>query len=229
MRASSSIILLVLMIAAACLALVLRPISKLADQGPPFELNKVIPKSFGEWQEDGQPTFIIIDPQQQQTLDAIYSQTLSRTYVNDHKERVMLSIAYGRDQRDSNQAHRPEICYPAQGFVLLNKQLGIIETANGIIPVTRIQTSAGLRYEPVTYWRTIGAHVISSGMEKKRFELSYGLKGEVPDGMLFRVSSIDENSQHAFDLQDKFVRDLLQSLHAIDLKRIAGLDFKHGH
>lgn len=217
------------MIVAACLAFVSRPISKLADQGSPFELNKAIPKSFGGWREDAQPTVIIIDPQQQQTLNAIYSQTLSRTYINERKERVMLSIAYGRDQRDSNQAHRPEVCYPAQGFVLLSKQLGIVETANGIIPVTRIQTSAGLRYEPVTYWRTIGAHVFSSGMEKKRYELSYGLKGEIPDGMLFRVSSIDENSQYAFDLQDEFIRDLLKSLEAVDLKRIAGLEAKHEH
>ena len=34
----------------------------------------------------------------------------------------MLSIAYGKNQSDALQLHKPEICYPAQGFTLLAKQ-----------------------------------------------------------------------------------------------------------
>ena len=51
-----------------------------------------------------------------------------------------------------------------------------------------------------------------SGTDKKLEELRYGLHGEIPDGMLFRVSSIDTNTQSAFSLQESFVRDLLNSL-----------------
>ena len=29
---------------------------------------------------------------------------------------IMLSIAYGEDQRDGMKLHYPEVCYPAQGF-----------------------------------------------------------------------------------------------------------------
>ena len=81
----------------------------------------------------------------------------------------------------------------------------------------------GQRHEPVTYWTTIGTHVVLSAIDKKLEELRYGLKGDIPDGMLFRVSSIDTNTQSAFALQESFVRDLLNSLEPTLRKRISGL------
>lgn len=216
-------ILLALMLAASAGAFALRPSRMIADQGPAFDAEAAIPHSFADWRQDEQPSALIIDPQQQQTLDTIYSQTLSRTYVNSHNDRVMLSIAYGRDQRDANQAHKPEVCYPAQGFLLLSKQAGKIETTNGVIAVTRIHTNLGQRFEPVTYWTTVGSHVVVSGLDKKIRELNYGLKGEIPDGLLFRVSSINPDTTAAFSLQESFVRDLLNSLEPTLRKRISGL------
>jgi hypothetical protein len=38
--------------------------------------------------------------------------------VNAGGSRIMLSFAYGGDQHGSLLAHNPEVCYPAQGFVL---------------------------------------------------------------------------------------------------------------
>ena len=38
----------------------------------------------------------------------------------------MLSLAYGDDQRADLTAHKPEVCYPAQGFQLhANKEDGL--------------------------------------------------------------------------------------------------------
>lgn len=216
-------LLLALILAAAGAALGLRPTRMIADQGQPLVLELVIPNEFGDWREDKQPSHMVIDPLQQQSLEAIYSQTLSRTYVNSANARVMLSIAYGRDQRDENQAHKPEICYPAQGFVVHNKQRGILETQHGAIPITRVQTNLGQRYEPVTYWTTVGTYVVLSGTDKKLQELRYGLKGDIPDGILFRVSTITSDTQSAFAQQDSFVRDLLDSLEPSSRKRISGL------
>jgi EpsI family protein len=39
-------------------------------------------------------------------------------YVNASGYRIMLSLAYGSDQRGALQAHKPEVRYPAQGFTL---------------------------------------------------------------------------------------------------------------
>ena len=77
-----NIIILVLMLVTAGLAIAMRPTQMIADQGPAFELEAVIPHQFGDWHEEKQSSNLIIDPQQQQTLETIYSQTLSRTYVN---------------------------------------------------------------------------------------------------------------------------------------------------
>ena len=109
----------------------------------------------------------------------------------------MLALAYGKDQRDAMQVHYPEVCYPAQGFALQEKQIGTLATERGAIPVTRILTNLGQRIEPVTYWTTVGDRVVQTGLQKKLAEMSYGLSGKIPDGMLIRVSSIDtERTMH---------------------------------
>ncbi|MDN5934788.1 MAG: EpsI family protein [Nitrosospira sp.] len=205
-------ILLALMLAASGLALALRPTHKIAEQGPAIDLETMIPRTFGDWREERQSSARIVDPQQQEMIDKIYTQTLSRTYVNADGYRIMLAVAYGDDQRDAMQTHYPEVCYPAQGFSLKDKQAGILATASGSIPVTRILTNLGSRDEPVTYWTTIGDRVVRSGIQKKLAEMRYGLNGEIPDGMLIRVSSIDSDAANAYDMQVRFADQMLGAL-----------------
>lgn len=205
-------LLLALMVAASGLAIAMRPTQKIADMGPPVKLEIMIPKAFGDWREEPQNQTFIVDPQQKELINLIYSQTLSRTYINAEGYRIMLSIAYGSDQSDAKQVHKPEVCYPAQGFVLKNKQYGQLATPNGAIPVTRIETSLGQRNEPVTYWITVADRVVGPGLEKKLTELSYGLSGKIPDGLLFRLSSIDGDTNRAYEKQIAFSGQLIGSL-----------------
>src|SRR5687768_18452933 len=197
-------VLLVLMLAASGLALALRPTQKIADQGPAIDLETMIPHAFGDWSEEQHNSVQMVDPQQQEMIEKIYTQTFSRTYINNHGYRIMLAIAYGDDQRDSMQMHYPEVCYPAQGFLLENKEAGVLTTENGPIPVTRILTSLGRRNEPVTYWTTVGDKVFQGGLQKKLTEMSYGLSGKIPDGMLIRISSIDADTKTAYEIQTEF-------------------------
>ena len=216
-------ILLVLMLAASGLALALRPTHKVADQEPPLDLEAVIPRTFGEWREEKQFSAQIVDPQQQEMIDKIYTQTLSRTYVNASGYRIMLAIAYGDDQRDSLQTHYPEVCYPAQGFELLSRQSGNMSSSFGAIPVTRLVTSLEKRrIEPVTYWVMIGDKPITGGWNKKLAEMRYGLNGFIPDGLLFRVSSIDEENKHAFQMHQSFISDILSAISPPERKRVSG-------
>lgn len=217
-------ILLMLMLAASGLALALRPTQKMADQGPPINLETMIPRTFGDWYEEQQHSAQIVDPQQQEMIDKIYTQTLSRTYVNSSGYRIMLAIAYGDDQRDSLQTHYPEVCYPAQGFEVLSRQSGNISALPlGSIPIMQLTTSLEKRrLEPVTYWVMIGDMPITGGWKKKLAEMRYGLKGLVPDGLLFRVSSIDQDNQHAFEMHRSFVTDILSAMPPLERKRISG-------
>ncbi|MDP2881236.1 MAG: EpsI family protein [Azonexus sp.] len=217
-----NIILLVLMLASAGLAIAMRPTQKIADQGPKVVLETMIPHAFGEWQEEKQSGTQIVDPQTKEMLDKIYSQTLSRTYINGSGYRVMLSIAYGNDQSDSMQVHKPEVCYPAQGFALQGKQSGTLAVTNGEIPVIRILTTLGQRSEPVTYWTTIGDQVVKPGIHKKLAEMSYGLSGKIPDGMLIRVSSIDAQSDNAYQMQNRFAAQMLDALAPQHRQRLTG-------
>jgi EpsI family protein len=222
--AVTALIVAALMASAAAVATVLTPREKIVDLMPKLDLERVIPEQFGEWQMDKRAVGGVVNPQQSEVLNQIYTQIVTRTYVNPRGYRVMLSIAYGEDQRDSNQLHYPEVCYPAQGFQVTSNRRGVLQTKHGEIPVKRLESQmAQQRFEPITYWTTVGEKAVTGGMRKKLAEMEYGLVGRIPDGLLFRVSSIDRDSAQAFSQQERFIQDLLGSLDAASLRRVAGL------
>jgi EpsI family protein len=135
----------------------------------------------------------------------------------------MLSIAYGSDQRGELQAHKPESCYPSQGFILHRNEPGTLGTAHGKIPVRRLFATLQAREEPVTYWFSVGGQAVLGRTQKRLVELRYGLTGRIPDGVLFRVSSIDSDIHRAYGLQDQFVNQLLDVVPAVERARLSGL------
>jgi len=219
-----ALLLLVLMLLAAGGANGLRPTQKIADGASSVDLAVMIPEAFGDWRDDPQRTTQIVDPQQQQMINKIYSKTLMRTYINSDGYRVMLSIAYGSNQSDSMQVHKPEVCYPAQGFEIVANRKDVLLVSYGTIPVRRLVAAMGQhRSEPITYWTMIENKSVVGGIDKKIAEIHFGLKGRIPDGLLFRVSSIDPDSEKAFDLHTKFVEGLIGSLDPTVRLRISGL------
>lgn len=193
---------------AAVLAHVGTPTKKVADTWQ-TNLEVMFPEAFGDWRLDRSMPIILPSPDVQSVLDAIYNQVLSRTYINQHtRSRIMLSVAYGGDQSDGMRIHLPEVCYPAQGFQVLSRETGQVNTKNRDIDVIRLKTKLGGRYEPVTYWITVGESVVPSRTQQKLEQMRYGLKGQIPDGMLIRVSSIDSSADEAFTSQNTFIRDL---------------------
>lgn len=218
-----NLIILALMLSASGLAYALRPTHRIADEGQKVNLEQMIPTQFGEWQLDTQQAAQIVNPEQKELIQRIYAQTLSRSYVNAQGERIMLTIAYGEDQSDAKQLHYPEICYPAQGFQLISTKFGEIKTAFGNIRVKRLMTTLGDRSEPLTYWTTVGNHVVMGGKETKLEQLKYGFKGQIPDGLLFRVSSLTPDETAGYALQQEFVRTLVPSLTPQNRLKLAGL------
>lgn len=219
----TAIAIAALMFAASGGAIVARPSEQLANELPAIILENVVPREFGGWRELPQAGLQVVNPQTQELLDKIYSQVLARIYVRSDGYRIMLSIAYGSDQRGSLQVHKPEFCYPAQGFVLSENRAGVLTTSFGVIPVRRLLTALGPRHEPVTYWFTIGESAIQSKLERRLANLRYGLIGRIPDGLLFRVSSIDGDPAQAYRMQDEFVRQLLAAVPVEERKRLSGL------
>jgi len=217
-----SLLLLVLMLATAALAIVLRPSARIADERPPIDLKAMIPVQFGDWHEEPQHAAYVVNPQQKEVLDKIYNQTLSRTYINAKGYRVMLSIAYGGDQSDSMQVHKPEVCYPAQGFQLLNTTAATLASPFGPLALKHVDTRLGQRREPVTYWTTVGDQIVRGGVNKKLVEMSYRFTGKIPDGLLFRVSSIDPEIAPAYAIHASFINQLLAAVTPEQRLRLAG-------
>jgi len=207
---------------AAALAHVGVPTKKIADQWH-TDLTQMFPAEFGAWKIDQSIPLILPAPDVQAKLDAIYNQVLARTYVNTRTgERVMLSVAYGGDQSDGMSVHLPEVCYPAQGFALEDKRGAELELDGRHIPAQRLLTHQGSRYEPVTYWLTLGETVAATRTQRKLAQMRYGLIGEIPDGMLIRVSTIDRDPKHAFAVQDDFLNAMAAAIPAPYRNRILG-------
>lgn len=214
-----------LMGAASLLGAAMIPTRHMADRRGAFSLAEAVPARFNGWVLDPIPRGIVVNPQTEALLRRLYTETLERVYVRGPGERIMLSIAYGADQSDvSLQMHYPEVCYPAQGFQLERKREDGLDLPFGRLPVRRLETVfSTIRHEPVTYWTVIGDELTMSALDKRLAEIRHGLRGEIVDGMLVRVSSISTDTDEAFALQDQFIRDLLSSVTPQARQRLAAL------
>jgi len=219
-----SVVLGVAMAATSALTGALTPQPRAPQPHERFSLEQMIPQRFGAWTIDPNIVPLQPDPEQQGVLAKIYDQTLSRTYIDRHGQRVMLSIAYGGDQSKALQLHLPEVCYVAQGFALLKDSEDLLPTRYGQLPVKRLVARLAERNEPITYWITIGDKATKAGIQQKLRRLAYGLSGEIPDGMLVRVSTIQANEQAAWRVQDRFVADMLSVLGPADRAHLIGAD-----
>lgn len=199
-----------------------RPTRRMADMGPRLDLEAAIPRSFKDWQIDANVPVLLPAPDVQAQLDAIYNQVLARTYADGRGNQVMLSIAYGGDQSKGTRAHRPEVCYPAQGFDLMAQRADQLPLPMGQLPVRRLVTRLGSRIEPVTYWIVVGEQVATSGTQQKLAEMRYGLQGLIPDGLLMRVSTLDGDAQRAWQVQARFVADLASAIDPTRRSRFIG-------
>jgi EpsI family protein len=214
-----------LMAAAAAGGRAMVPTRMMSRMRVGFDLDKLVPASFGGWRVDPSAVGGVVNPQAEALINQLYSKLLNRTYVNADGRRVMLSIAYGDDQADDSvQLHYPEVCYPAQGFQLKSSRKSLVQLPQGDIKVRRLETQrSDNRFEPVTYWTIIGDQQSLGGWDRKIAEIRHGLHGEIVDGLLFRISTLDVDSAAGFRLQDEFIRDVVAAMAPEARRQLVGL------
>lgn len=211
------------MFAAAGMALALKPTATRVDAESQINLETLVPAQFGDWKIDETIATLLVAPELQKVIEETYSQTLTRTYVNSAGKRIMLSVAYGGSHGEGMQTHRPEVCYPAQGFqVVKDTQPAVLSTQYGELPIKRLVAAQGARNEPITYWVVVGDQQTQFGLKMKLAQMRYTLTGVIPDGMLVRVSSIDRDETGAYDNQTDFIRAMLASMRDNERERITG-------
>ncbi|MCR5866786.1 exosortase-associated protein EpsI, B-type [Aquincola sp. J276] len=219
-----SLVMSGLMIGGAATAELIRPKRHLSDVMGLPKLPALFPREIaaGVWSVDELTPAVITPPNVQAVLDSLYNEVLTRTYVRAGRDRVMLSVAYGGDQSDATKAHRPEVCYPAQGFQISGDTTARIALAQRELPVRNLLAKLGPRSEPITYWMVTGEHAVVSGTQQKLAQMRYGLKGWIPDGMLVRISTISSDYSVGLRLNEEFIRSLYGELSGDARARVFG-------
>ena len=201
----------ILLLLSAFAGIAMKPTKHLNSLRHEINLESSIPKVFNEWRVTDLNAQVLVNPQVADQLKRLYSQSVSRSYVNPKGEIVMLSIVYGGDQGRDTQVHSPEACYQAQGFQISGRSNGMLKTKYGMVPIRKLVATMGNRVEPITYWVNLGGvgSVDRTGFKIARLKM--GLTGVIPDGILFRVSTIS-NETNAHLLLENFIKDLLASI-----------------
>jgi EpsI family protein len=185
----------------------------------PSELESNIPKEFGNWKLAPQlaPQVSLVSDNNK-LQDQIYDDILMRSYINNNGDKVMLALAYAKEQRQDVKVHQPDICYPAQGYQMLSSKLAnfkILANATAIQGKNQVYSGAS-HQEAVSYWVRVGDGTFLSGLQMRLKIISDGLlKQRFDDGMLVRVSSVsnnDTNTEKLFELHQQFLNDLTAAL-----------------
>jgi EpsI family protein len=204
---------IVAMFAATAAAVVMKPRQLMALSQKELYLEKALPVAFGQWR--AAPGVRLVEPPGSDTLShEIYNQEVARGYVDAEGHVVMLLVAYGESQSERLQLHRPEICYAAQGFSVSRPIDASLSYGGSDRPLVlrRVMTWREERIEPITYWMRIGYDVSEGLLERQRLKLEYGLRGLIPDGALFRVSTLGIAQMESYRIEDQFIRDLIAAV-----------------
>lgn len=203
------LILTVLFISAFVAAIVMKPSTYISITSN-INLNDSIPIAFGDWKVIDQNKLQVVNPKEDSLESKIYTNVFEKSFINSKNQVVMLSIAYGDEQRDDMLVHFPDVCYPAQGFNIDHSKSKSLNIHGMMLPVKFLETQKGPRKEDVTYWVRVGEKIVASRKEQKIESIKYGLKGIIPDGLIFRVSTIKPIDGQL--LHKDFIESLLNSL-----------------
>ena len=212
----------------AVLAEAIRPRELLASTQVAPDLEKVIPREFGQWHLV--PNVGLVTPGDpgaylQRELSArIYSQEVSRGYADSAGNKIMFLVAYGPVQNYRLKSHLPEVCYGAAGFRVSEKTVTQLSYRDDAQPLTvsRLVAQKERRFEPITYWMKVGGDVATGVFDRQIARMKYGLRGIIPDGALIRVSTVGMSEAASYKLQDQFIHDLLAALRPQDRKFFTG-------
>ena len=186
-------IALLAMLLASIGAIALTPKVVESKARPAFQLDTLVPRQFGEWTEVPSLKQTDLTIQRDPGSEAVlYDQTLMRTYSRSRDGAVvMMALAYGSEQRQDLKLHRPELCYYSQGYQVQNKQFVTLNLTPGLqVNAVTLLTRNPVRIEPVTYWMRVGKGIVRNSTESRIRIFKEGLAGNIPDGLLVRVSTV---------------------------------------
>lgn len=217
-----ALVLAASMAAAAALAALGKPVPRGDAAGTDLDLDKLLPREFGDWRVDAATEAFVRPAAQQGKVYKVYDQVLERTFINSAGQRIMVSAAFGREQSAGMQMHRPEVCYPGGGFKVEGVEPVRLTLAGQAVAATRLHAFLPGRSEPITYWTLLGDEVVTDSTAFRLRQLSFGVRRQLLDGLLMRVSSIDSQPARAYALQSRFADELARAMRPAERAKVIG-------
>lgn len=174
-------------------------------------LDPLFPKQVGDWSYETSSGLVL--PPADQLRDRLYNAVLTRYYASPTQLPVMLLVAYNGTQDGMLQVHRPEVCYPASGYELLEQRLIPLDVGGGLtVPGHYIGARSASRSEQLIYWTRIGNDFPTRWWAQHWAVAKENLKGRVPDGVLVRISTAAPDDKSATLTLMRFIPALLAKL-----------------
>jgi EpsI family protein len=141
--------------------------------------------------------------------DRLYDNLVTRAYEGAGLPPVMMLLAYNNLQDGVVQVHRPEICYPVGGYKLsVTRPVSILTSGHKIL--ASMFTATGVdRVEQVLYFTRLGGAYPTNWGAQRWAVIQENLRGQVPDGLLLRVSLIEQKQEAALPVLEAFTRDFI--------------------
>lgn len=150
---------------------------------------------------------VVLPPQDDS--NKLYENLETRIYEATGLPAIMLLVAYSSVQQNDIQVHRPEVCYPASGFPIISEELVDLRVANRTIRAKIVRAQRGGMVERVLYWVRVGDQFPTDWPNQRLSMALANLKGVVPDGVLVRVSALEEPSADVSDVLQRFTNAFL--------------------
>ena len=99
---------------------------------------RLIPQSVGPWHAID-PRGVVLPPEDLLS-QKIYDGFLVRGYANGAQPPIFLVVAFGAAQSYSMQLHRPETCYPASGYSIVDQSPQLFRFGQASIPGRFLRT-----------------------------------------------------------------------------------------
>ena len=169
----------------------------------------LVPPRFGGWEVVSQSGVVLPPPDA--LSDRLYDNLVTRVYAASDLPPVMLLLAYNNAQDGVLQVHRPEFCYPVGGFELSKTREISFNAGGQAVPANIFTATAPNRVEQVAYFTRLGSAYPRKWSEQRLAVMRANLAGDIPDGMMMRVSALGIDQTEAQALLSDFSRQFIKS------------------
>lgn len=175
----------------------------------PARFSAAIPAIVDGW-TSRKSAEVVLPPQDDS--NKLYDNLETRVYEGPGLPAMMLLIAFSGIQQNDVQVHRPEICYPASGYPIMWSRPTKLEFGSARLAGRELLADRGGMRERIVYWVRVGNEFPTSWAEQRLTMALQNLQGAIPDGALFRVSSIEAPDSSSSAALMQFIGSFLGKL-----------------